>query len=86
MFHLGDTEFVCVVKSDVVETDDVGGCVLFRVEMNADFGRPEERVAGRVEEIPASVAHDGHDNGFIRRSSDSIKRMYFPASNLMADV
>ena len=54
--------------------------------MNADFGRPEERVAGRVDEIPTSVAHDGHDNGFIRKSSNSIKRMYFPASNLMADV
>ena len=59
---------------------------MFLLEMNSDFGRPEERVAGRVDEIPAPVAHDGHDNGFIRRSSNSIKRMYFPSSNLMADV
>jgi hypothetical protein len=55
--------------------------------MNADCVRPEERAAGTVDEISApQVAHDTHDNGFIRRSSNSIKRMYFPASNLMADV
>jgi hypothetical protein len=45
----------------------------------------EERVSGMPDEIPAPV--EGRDGGFIRRSSNSFKRMYFPRiKGIVADV